>query len=31
MVDAALLVGDAADLAASSVDPEPCEEAARRP
>ena len=31
MVDAVFLVGDAAEVDASSVDPEPCEEPARRP
>jgi hypothetical protein len=31
MVDAVLLVGDAAEVDASGVDPEPCEEPARRP
>jgi hypothetical protein len=31
MVDAVLLVGEAAEVDASSVDPEPCEEPARRP
>jgi hypothetical protein len=31
MVDAMLLVGDAAEVDASSVDPEPCEEPAQRP